>query len=68
MSFLGLIAICTEQPIPPWQVKSIIAIGFLDNHGVMHTVHVWSDNKVPEYAVDLRGKMDITVVEHGCPI
>ena len=30
MAFGRLVAIGAEQPVPPWQIKSAIAVGFAD--------------------------------------
>ena len=39
-------AIGAEQAVPPGQVEAEIAVGFADDHGVMHPVHVRGDHEI----------------------
>ncbi len=63
MAFDRLSAIGAEQPVPPGQIEAEIAVGFADDHGVMHPVHVRGDHEISQYAVKSERDSDITVIE-----
>ena len=40
----GLIPVGFEKPIPPGQIESVVGVGLLRVPGMVHPVHVWSDD------------------------
>ena len=45
VTFSRLISVGSKQPVPPWQVKSKVAVGFVFGYGVMDSMHVRCHDK-----------------------
>ena len=46
MALRRLIAIGAEKPVPPRQIEPVITVGFADDYGVMHPVHIGCDDDI----------------------
>ena len=60
-----LSVIRTHEAVPPGEIKTKIAIVFLDHDGMVDTVHLGRDDYEPQYPIDLFRQSDIAVVEHA---
>jgi len=65
MAFDWLVAVCTEQAIPPWQIEAEIAVGLTDDHGMVHPMHVGCNDNQSQHPVDPQEEPYIAVIKHG---
>ena len=60
-----LVPICAQKAIPPGEIKTKIAVMFLDHHRMMYPVHLWRDYQESQNPIDSTRQSDIAMVEHA---
>ena len=65
MSFGRLVAIHAEQPVPPWQIESVVAVGFAADDGVIYTVHIGRNDDISDCTINAYRKRYITIIENS---
>jgi len=60
----GLIAVGSEQAIPPRQVETEIAVGFTGYDRTMHAMHVRHDHQPSKIAVEPCRDANVAMIEH----
>ncbi len=65
MTCFWLVPVGAKYPVPPWQVKTEVAVGLRWSDRVMYPVHVRCYHKPAQDTVEAPGQVKITVVEHG---
>ena len=55
----GLGAIGPEKAVPPGEVKSEIAVVFLNHHGVVYAVHLRRNHEQPQHPIEAARQADI---------
>ena len=63
-----LIPIGAENPVPPGQVKSEIAVGFPNDHRMMHPVHFRGHHEKTEHSINRLRQTHVAVIEQACRI
>ena len=61
----GLRPVSAEQPVPPGQVETEIAVGFGRDVGMVDPVHVRRHDDPAQRPVEPQGQAHIAVIEHG---
>ena len=56
-------SIGAKQTVPPGQVKSEIAVGFTDDHRMMHPMHFRGNHEKTQHSVDRFRQTHIAVIE-----
>src|SRR5512135_3000726 len=68
MSVYWLVAIGSEQSIPPRKIETEIAVRFPTYGRVMNTMHFRSHYQKAKKRIDLLREAHISVVKHGSPV